>query len=285
MHRSPGCSSRCRGCRCGCCTRWEPCSAGRCMGSRPPTAGICARTWRRPATPMRACGARPSPPPDACSPSCRRSGCGRSERVAALVREVEGMRGRRRGARAGQGASVPHAAPGLLRGRRAVRRAAHAHHRALPRAQAGLARAADARGPRPRQRAAGAGRPVGRARAVRGAEARRSGRLPARPGAGRGRGRVGRVLRPARLHHDAGGEARASATTSPAFSPTRGGCRAARGYAHLRAAACRAALPGETPTRRLNRALEALVRECPGQYLWSYNRYKTPRGAKPRAGA
>ena len=41
------------------------------------------------------------------------------------------------------------------------------------------------------------------------------------------------------------------------------------------------ALPGETPARRLNRAIEELVRECPGQYLWSYNRYKTPRGAKP----
>jgi KDO2-lipid IV(A) lauroyltransferase len=38
--------------------------------------------------------------------------------------------------------------------------------------------------------------------------------------------------------------------------------------------------PGETPTRRLNRALEDLVRDCPGQYLWSYNRYKTPKGAK-----
>jgi len=37
-------------------------------------------------------------------------------------------------------------------------------------------------------------------------------------------------------------------------------------------------LPAETPTRRLNRALEALVRECPEQYLWGYNRYKTPRG-------
>lgn len=35
-------------------------------------------------------------------------------------------------------------------------------------------------------------------------------------------------------------------------------------------------LAGETATRRLNRALEALVRECPGQYLWGYNRYKTP---------
>ena len=42
------------------------------------------------------------------------------------------------------------------------------------------------------------------------------------------------------------------------------------------------ALPQETPTRHLNRALEALVRECPEQYLWGYNRYKTPRGAKPR---
>jgi len=38
----------------------------------------------------------------------------------------------------------------------------------------------------------------------------------------------------------------------------------------------------EDPIRRLNRALEALVRECPEQYLWGYNRYKTPRGAKPR---
>ena len=41
-------------------------------------------------------------------------------------------------------------------------------------------------------------------------------------------------------------------------------------------------LPQENPTRRLNRALEALVRECPEQYLWGYNRYKTPRGAKAR---
>ena len=41
------------------------------------------------------------------------------------------------------------------------------------------------------------------------------------------------------------------------------------------------ALPDEPPTRHLNRALEALVRECPEQYLWGYNRYKTPKGAKP----
>jgi KDO2-lipid IV(A) lauroyltransferase len=43
-----------------------------------------------------------------------------------------------------------------------------------------------------------------------------------------------------------------------------------------------APLPGERATRRLNRALEDLVRECPGQYLWSYNRYKVPKGAKPQ---
>jgi KDO2-lipid IV(A) lauroyltransferase len=30
----------------------------------------------------------------------------------------------------------------------------------------------------------------------------------------------------------------------------------------------------------MNRALEVLIRECTGQYLWGYNRYKTPRGAK-----
>lgn len=40
------------------------------------------------------------------------------------------------------------------------------------------------------------------------------------------------------------------------------------------------ALAGESDARRVNRALEALVRECPEQYLWGYNRYKTPQGAR-----
>jgi len=31
----------------------------------------------------------------------------------------------------------------------------------------------------------------------------------------------------------------------------------------------------------LNRAIEAQVRRCPAQYLWSYNRYKVPAGASP----
>jgi Kdo2-lipid IVA lauroyltransferase/acyltransferase len=33
--------------------------------------------------------------------------------------------------------------------------------------------------------------------------------------------------------------------------------------------------------RQLNLMLEGLIRECPAQYLWSYNRYKVPAGAKP----
>jgi KDO2-lipid IV(A) lauroyltransferase len=37
-------------------------------------------------------------------------------------------------------------------------------------------------------------------------------------------------------------------------------------------------LPGETPVRRMNRALEGLIRRCPAQYLWAYNRYKVPAG-------
>jgi KDO2-lipid IV(A) lauroyltransferase len=40
---------------------------------------------------------------------------------------------------------------------------------------------------------------------------------------------------------------------------------------------------GETQARRLNRCLEELIRECPGQYLWGYNRYKAPAGAEKPA--
>ena len=40
-------------------------------------------------------------------------------------------------------------------------------------------------------------------------------------------------------------------------------------------------LPGEAPQRRLNRAIEELVRRCPAQYLWAYNRYKVPAGVEP----
>ena len=40
-------------------------------------------------------------------------------------------------------------------------------------------------------------------------------------------------------------------------------------------------LPAESAPRHLNRALEVLISECPGQYLWSYNRYKVPKGVSP----
>jgi len=40
---------------------------------------------------------------------------------------------------------------------------------------------------------------------------------------------------------------------------------------------------GESAARSLNRALEELIRECPEQYLWGYNRYKTPAGVRPPA--
>jgi KDO2-lipid IV(A) lauroyltransferase len=34
----------------------------------------------------------------------------------------------------------------------------------------------------------------------------------------------------------------------------------------------------EADTQRLSFALEALIRQCPAQYLWGYNRYKVPSG-------
>ena len=40
-------------------------------------------------------------------------------------------------------------------------------------------------------------------------------------------------------------------------------------------------IAGETPARFTNRAVEALIARCPTQYLWSYNRFKRPRGAPP----
>ncbi len=44
-------------------------------------------------------------------------------------------------------------------------------------------------------------------------------------------------------------------------------------------------LPGETPERCMNRAIEKMIRECPEQYLWAYNRYKTPAGVAVPDGA
>lgn len=57
---------------------------------------------------------------------------------------------------------------------------------------------------------------------------------------------------------------------------------AGRGY-RLFAEPLPAPLPGEGFERRINRAIEGLVRRCPAQYLWGYNRYKVPAGATPPA--
>ena len=53
-----------------------------------------------------------------------------------------------------------------------------------------------------------------------------------------------------------------------------------RGF-RLHAEALPAPEPGESFERCMNRAIEALVRRCPSQYLWAYNRYKVPAGAAP----
>jgi Kdo2-lipid IVA lauroyltransferase/acyltransferase len=43
-----------------------------------------------------------------------------------------------------------------------------------------------------------------------------------------------------------------------------------------------AAIDGDLETRAaaINREVEALIRQCPGQYLWGYNRYKRPKGVE-----
>ena len=55
-----------------------------------------------------------------------------------------------------------------------------------------------------------------------------------------------------------------------------------RGY-HLHLQAPTQPLTGDTEARavQINRELETLIRQCPSQYLWGYNRYKRPRGAEP----
>ena len=52
------------------------------------------------------------------------------------------------------------------------------------------------------------------------------------------------------------------------------------GY-HLKLFALSQPLTGELADRvtQINAELETLVRQCPEQYLWGYNRYKRPAGA------
>lgn len=39
----------------------------------------------------------------------------------------------------------------------------------------------------------------------------------------------------------------------------------------------------ETAVRQINEAMEHVIRQCPGQYLWGYGRYKQPRADGPAA--
>lgn len=57
--------------------------------------------------------------------------------------------------------------------------------------------------------------------------------------------------------------------------------RLARGRGYAMVIKPKLALPAEpaAAAAAVNRAVETLVRECPEQYLWSYNRYKMPAGA------
>ena len=59
---------------------------------------------------------------------------------------------------------------------------------------------------------------------------------------------------------------------------------AGRGY-ELDMEALDADLSGPEGVELLNAAVERVIRRCPEQYLWSYNRYKAPRRAPPPPGA
>lgn len=172
---------------------------------------------------------------------------------------------------------VPDAAPGLLRNHRALPGAPDAHDGDVPptaqgRAGPGTGDGAQHLGGQRRAR-----HHAGRAHPA----ARRVGGHAARPGAGRGRRRLGAVLRPHGLHHDAARQA---------GEPDRRGRhpdrrRTPAGRARLayplcpraRAAARRPAGAGRPDQQRHGVADPAL----PEQYLWGYNRYKVPRGAPP----
>ncbi len=55
-----------------------------------------------------------------------------------------------------------------------------------------------------------------------------------------------------------------------------------RGY-HVHVRSLSAPLTGDLAEKaaQINFEIEELIRRCPGQYLWAYNRYKTPAGAEP----
>ena len=212
---------------------------------------------------------------------CRRSGCVRRTRSPRWCSEAVGVEAALRRARAGKALLflTPHM--GCFEVAAQYASQARADHRALSRAEDALARAADARG---RGRGDVRLRPADLAgvREMFAALKRaRGGRLPSRPGAGHRRGRVGDFFGRPAYTMTLAREARRARRHR--LLPRFRAAPAARRGLFDRVRPLPEALAGrKRATRRINRALEALVRECPEQYLWGYNRYKTPRGAKPR---
>ena len=214
------------------CTRWEPSSGGQCMGCRPPTGATCARI-----SPPRAIrDARTRRGGDRGRGQlhrrdARRCGCGRGARVAALVRRSRAAtwRSRTRRARASSSSRRTWAASRSPRRTRAQQFPITVLYRApklawlQPLIEQGRGRG---------QRAPRARRRDRRARAARGAASagKRSASCPTRC---RARARAsGRVLRQARLHHDARAQARGAPRSIGL--PPRVGERLPRG----RAATC-----------------------------------------------
>ena len=104
----------------------------------------------------------------------------------------------------------------------------------------------------------------------------------ARPGARRRRRRVGRILRAPGVHDDARGAAPAVRGRGDRLLLRRAPARTAKGFiVHFRV--LEAVLPRDRheATLGVNRGIEEVVRMCPVQYLWGYNRYKRPAGAPP----
>jgi hypothetical protein len=115
---------------------------------------------------------------------------------------------------------------------------------------------------------------------LQGPEGRAGGGAAARPGAAARAGRVGAVLRQARVHHDPAGTAGA-ADRGPGPAGLGRAPAWGRGYrVHVRA--WPGEVPATRPTRPLRQVNAQMERWCapgPSQYLWGYARYKTPRGA------
>ena len=88
------------------------------------------------------------------------------------------------------------------------------------------------------------------------------------------------ALRTHGLHHDAAGQA--GHANGRAHHPDRGRAPAGRPWLAHPLCARAEPLPAEPEAQAalLNAAMETLIRRCPEQYLWSYNRYKTPRGRR-----